>query len=138
MAADFDRCTTVSEAVCTDGAYCGGHGQASFTPTDGSASRGTCACSCASGWYGRNCELQHGELCTINDCSHRTWGIDYHMTPWISDGNFFKGSDVSGPHPWQGVSGTRPNCRCNCGPQRQFGFGGTYDGLAKTSREHYP
>lgn len=91
-AADFDRCTTVSKAVCTDAAYCGGHGKATFTVVQGQ-DEGTCGCSCGEGWSGRNCELEDGEPCTINDCHHRTYEVD------------------EGKHPY----GIRPNCKCNCG-----------------------
>lgn len=92
-AADFDRCTTVSAAVCAQ-SYCGTNGEGSFTPTVG-AEEGTCECGCKTGFYGRNCELKKGDACDINDCNHRS----------------------------NGASGTRPDCKCDCGGGK-FNFAG--------------
>lgn len=97
-AADFDRCTTFSAAVCTKH-YCGANGKAIFTPM-GKEDEGSCKCECHQGYYGRNCELREGESCDINDCNHRTYGGD-------------KPGDL----------GIRPNCNCNCGSGK-FNFAG--------------
>ena len=91
VAADFDRCTTVSRDVCAS-SYCGANGAGAFSPTNG-VDEGTCACTCDAGYYGRNCELREGDPCDINDCNGRT------MTT----------GDPTG------VAGMRPNCKCNCG-----------------------
>merc|ERR1719174_2029774 len=81
--------------------YCGGHGEAEFTPSCGNG-EGTCKCKCRAGWSGRNCELKDGEPCNINDCYHRT----------------FIGLNKGGNY-----SGTRPNCKCKCGSS-MFNFNG--------------
>ena len=83
--ADFERCTTIVRAHCTDAKYCGSHGTAVFT-RQGSADEGTCACSCSGGYTGAHCQLAPNELCNdIDDCNNGR-GI---------------------------ASGTRPNCRCS-------------------------
>jgi len=87
-AADFDRCTTMTAAVC-ESSYCMNGGTGTFTPTNG-PDEGTCTCACTSSFYGRNCELQEGTPCTLNDCNHRTYDNDDNL-------------------------GIRPNCKCNCG-----------------------
>ena len=96
-AADFDRCTTVSAGVCAS-LYCGVNGAGTFTSTGG-ADEGTCACTCHAGFYGRNCELEEGTPCDINDCNGRT----YDTAP--------------AGHP-TGILGMRPNCQCDCGTVR--------------------
>jgi len=101
-AGQFDRCTTVSEKVCTDSQYCGGHGKATWesgkdhVTSSGSATpdfmkgekcsdRGKCSCACEGGWSGRNCELAPNTPCDVNDCN--LFGF---------------------------ATGTRPNCKCTC------------------------
>jgi hypothetical protein len=91
-AADFDRCTTVTEHVCSI-SFCGGHGTGAFTSVGypGGSYEGTCVCTCDPGYYGRNCELRVGDPCDINDCNHKSY---------TTDGEF---------------GGIRPNCQCSCG-----------------------
>merc|ERR1719247_674313 len=114
-AADFDRCTTVTAAVCAS-SYCGNGGHGTFTATNG-PDEGTCKCACASGFYGRNCELQEGTPCDFNDCNHRTHGE-------VSD------------------LGIRPNCKCSCGEGKFNFFGPTCEhwtwGPNKANNGKYP